>query len=261
VYRRSVCDPQPASNRNGTPYRHLSTPKHTQGPKLERHWIRQSLSSAVSYIQDAAATEGITSALDRLEQLPSDCSVRTPLRAPSFVIYRTERSCEMLQSITATQKMLTESEPEVARRSCCARKPIESNGDRCGQESEEESPQRIYSGGRETIEGTLESQNTSRKAYEVDETIRGFASAKGIGARNWSRPSAIELNPTPLYETAWSTVGCGPFSFSLRDQEWQSVISFVHIPDMEQRFPSDSFTKSLHTFRSAEARSTISEQD
>jgi hypothetical protein len=32
------------------------------------------------------------------------------------------------------------SEPKVARRSCCARKPIESNGDRCGQESEEESP-------------------------------------------------------------------------------------------------------------------------
>ena len=38
----------------GMPYRHPSTPKHNQGPKLERHWIRQSLSSAVSYIQDAA---------------------------------------------------------------------------------------------------------------------------------------------------------------------------------------------------------------
>jgi hypothetical protein len=36
------------------PYRHPSTPKHNQGPKLERHWIRQSLSSAVRYIQDAA---------------------------------------------------------------------------------------------------------------------------------------------------------------------------------------------------------------
>ena len=28
----------------GMPYRHPSTPKHNQGPKLERHWIRQSLS-------------------------------------------------------------------------------------------------------------------------------------------------------------------------------------------------------------------------
>src|SRR5258708_16761682 len=91
---------------------------------------------------------------------------------------------------------VNENRPEVARRSCCARKPVESNGDRCGQESEEESPQGIYSGGRETIEGTLESQNASSKAYEVDEAIRGFASAKGISARNWSRPSAIELNPT-----------------------------------------------------------------
>jgi hypothetical protein len=91
---------------------------------------------------------------------------------------------------------VNENRPEVVRRSCCARKPIESNGDRCGQESEEESPQGIYSGGRETIEGTLESQNASSKAYEVDEAIRGFASAKGISARNWSRPSAIELNPT-----------------------------------------------------------------
>ena len=63
----------------------------------------------------------------------------------------------------------------------------------------------------------------------------------------------------PLHETAWSTVGCGPFS--LRDQESQSVISLVHIPDMEQRFPSESYTKSLHTFRRAESRSTISEQD
>ena len=90
---------------------------------------------------------------------------------------------------------VNENRPEVARRSCCARKPIESNGDRCGQECEEESSQRIYSGGRETIEGTLESQNTSSKAYEVDEAIRGFASAKGISARNWSRPSAIALTP------------------------------------------------------------------
>ena len=58
----------------------------------------------------------------------------------------------------------------------------------------EESPQRIYSGGRETIEGTLESQNTGSKACEIDEAIRGVASAKGISARNWSRPSAIGLD-------------------------------------------------------------------
>ena len=64
----------------GMPYRHPSTPKHNQGPKLERHWIRQSLSSAVSYIQDAAdacrnriyaqdSTEGICDGGDGLRGL------------------------------------------------------------------------------------------------------------------------------------------------------------------------------------------------
>jgi hypothetical protein len=52
-----------------------------------------------------------------------------------------------------------------------------SNGDGCGQESEEESPHRTAADVK-LSKGILESQNTISKAYEVDEAIRGFASAK-----------------------------------------------------------------------------------
>src|ERR1700737_258615 len=83
-----------------------------------------------------------------------------------------------------------------------------------------------YSGGRETIEGTLESQNTGSKACEVDEAIRGVASAKGISARNWSRPSAIELNPT-RYTKEPGPPCAGPF---LRPRSPQSVISLFTSP-------------------------------
>ena len=145
------------------------------------------------------------------------------------------------------QKMLTKSDRKLPVGAVVQESP--SNGDGCGQESEEESPQRIYSGGRETIEGTLESQNTSSKACEVDEAIRGFASAKGISARNWSRPSAIELNPT-RYTKEPGPPCAGPFS--LRDRGAAIRNFSFHIPEMEQRFPSDSFTNSLHTFRSDE---------
>jgi hypothetical protein len=88
--------------------------------------------------------------------------------------------------------MLTKVQPEVARWSNCARRPIESNGDRSGQESKKENRStRIHEGRREGITSPFESEDAISQNYEADQENRRFIAAEGVEARHQSRASQI----------------------------------------------------------------------
>src|SRR6267143_4081921 len=79
------------------------------------------------------------------------------------------------------------------------------NGDRNGQESEEEDRStRIYQSRSEGIASSLKSQNANIKTHEVDEAIGRFIEAEGINTGNRSRTSTIKLKRS-RYQASYVT--------------------------------------------------------
>jgi hypothetical protein len=77
----------------------ISTPTHckkTSGYRVARSSRCRGALLAFGATSASTSTEDIASEFHRPEQLPFDCCVKSPLRHPSLIIYRTKPSSEML---------------------------------------------------------------------------------------------------------------------------------------------------------------------
>jgi hypothetical protein len=86
---------------------------------------------------------------------------------------------------------LSTSEPYVARRSYCAGRPIESNGDRNSQESKEKVVRREYTkGDMKGIARSFKGENTDSPS-EADQKDGRFIASEGTQAQHQPRASQI----------------------------------------------------------------------
>jgi hypothetical protein len=81
---------------------------------------------------------------------------------------------------------------QVAHRNNCVRRPLESNGDRSGQENKEENCSTgIHQGRREGVTSSFESEDAVSQNYEADQKNGRFIASEGAQPRHQSRASEI----------------------------------------------------------------------